>query len=65
MVDQFVQAGFSMCHVLICLVLGVMIAHECFWTLTEASINAKNSIWQVRETLDKDGVKRASRLCKL
>jgi len=61
---KFVEGGFFMWPILVCLIVGLGFAFERTWTLTRASINTKKFIVDVKAALDKGGIDEAIKLCQ-
>ncbi len=63
MVELFNKGGPFMWPLLAALVIGIALILERLWTLTRASINAKNFFAQVEEALRGGGVDAAAEIC--
>lgn len=63
MVEQFQQGGNFMWPILVCLVLGIAISFERFFSLTRASVNTRKFLSNVIGSLDKGGVDAAVDVC--
>lgn len=61
---KFVEGGFFMWPILVCLIVGLGFAFERTWTLTRASINTKKFIVDVKNALEKGGIDEAIKLCQ-
>lgn len=63
MVDYFVRGGFFMWPILGCLILGLMLSFERFWTLTRANINSRKFTKNIAEALGgESGVQKAAEI---
>ena len=62
--QKFVEGGGFMWPILGCLVLGLMLSFERFWTLSRASMNTKKFIVEVKEALSDGGVEKAIEVCE-
>ncbi len=63
MVELFNKGGPFMWPLLAALIIGIAFILERLWTLTRASINAKNFFAQVEEALRSGGVEAAAEIC--
>jgi biopolymer transport protein ExbB len=63
MVELFNKGGPFMWPLLAALVIGIAFILERLWTLTRASINAKQFFAQVEEALNSGGVDAAAEIC--
>lgn len=61
--QMYVDGGFFMHPILGCLIIGLAICFERFWTLSRASINAKTFLAKVKEALHAGGVSAALEVC--
>lgn len=64
MVEYFVQGGEFMYPILACLVIGVAISIERFFSLMRASVNTKKFLAEVTNALDKKGTDAAVDVCQ-
>jgi biopolymer transport protein ExbB len=62
--QKFIEGGGFMWPILGCLVVGLGFSFERFWTLSRATLNTKKFIVQLRDALNKGGVKEAIHLCE-
>jgi biopolymer transport protein ExbB len=64
MVEYFVQGGEFMYPILACLVIGIAISIERFFSLIRASVNTKKFLAEVTNALDKKGTDAAVEVCQ-
>ncbi|HDN67464.1 MAG: flagellar motor protein MotA [Candidatus Latescibacteria bacterium 4484_181] len=63
MVELFNKGGLFMWPLLGCLVIGIAFVFERFWSLSRASINAKEFFIKIRQSLEDGGLEDAVELC--
>ncbi|MCD6169274.1 MAG: MotA/TolQ/ExbB proton channel family protein [Candidatus Latescibacteria bacterium] len=63
MVELFNKGGPFMWPLLGCLVIGIAFVFERFWSLSRASINAKEFFIKIRQSLEDGGLEDAVELC--
>jgi biopolymer transport protein ExbB len=61
--QMYVDGGAFMHPILLCLILGLAISFERFWTLTRASVNTRKFLAKIKQTLSEGGVPAALELC--
>jgi biopolymer transport protein ExbB len=61
---KFIQGGGFMYPILGCLVVGLGFSIERLWTLSRASMNTKQFILKVKDSLQKGGVEEAMKVCE-
>lgn len=64
MIEYFVQGGFFMWPILICLVVGIAISIERFISLSHATVDTREFLNDVTGALDKGGTKAAIKVCQ-
>ncbi len=63
MVQKYIDGGFFMHPILVCLIIGLAYCVERFWTLTKSSINVRTFLLQVKRALDEGGLNKAMEVC--
>jgi len=61
--EKYAAGGFFMHFILACLVIGLALCIERFWTLSRASINSKEFAKKVKTALQDGGVEAAKEVC--
>ncbi len=61
--QMYVDGGFFMHPILVCLIIGIGICFERFWTLLRASIDTRQFLDGVKKALTEDGLQAAIDLC--
>jgi biopolymer transport protein ExbB len=61
--EKYTEGGFFMHFILACLVIGLALCIERFWTLSKASINSKEFATKVKSALQEGGVEAAKEVC--
>jgi biopolymer transport protein ExbB len=61
--QMYVDGGFFMHPILGCLIIGLAICFERFWTLTRASVNTRKFLTKIRQTLTEGGIPAAMEAC--
>jgi len=64
LVQMYNDGGFFMHPILFCLVIGIAVSIERFWSLTRASVNTRKFLSKVREALNEGGVDAAINVCE-
>jgi len=64
LVQMYNDGGFFMHPILICLIIGIAVSIERFWTLSRASVNTRKFLAKVREALNEGGVDAAVNVCE-
>lgn len=62
--QKFIEGGFFMWPILICLIIGLGFCFERLWTLSRASINTKKFTVEIKNALQRGGVHEAIKLCE-
>ncbi|MFQ5640795.1 MAG: MotA/TolQ/ExbB proton channel family protein [bacterium] len=61
--ELFNKGGGFMWPILVCLVLGIAISLERFWTLSRASVNTRRFLATIKTALSEGGVPAATEVC--
>lgn len=61
--DLFNDGGGFMWPILACLVFGIAVSLERFWTLSRASVNTRRFLGTIKKALNEGGVKAATDVC--
>jgi biopolymer transport protein ExbB len=61
---MYVDGGFFMHPILICLIIGLGICFERFWTLLRAAIDTRQFMNNIKKSLLEDGLQAAVELCE-
>ncbi|MDZ7359445.1 MAG: MotA/TolQ/ExbB proton channel family protein [candidate division KSB1 bacterium] len=64
MYQMYVDGGFFMHPILICLIIGLGICFERFWTLMRATIDTRQFLQTIKKALVEDGLETAVELCE-
>jgi biopolymer transport protein ExbB len=64
LVQMYNDGGFFMHPILFCLVIGIAVSIERFWSLSRASVNTRKFLSKVREALNEGGVDAAINVCE-
>jgi len=62
--QMYVDGGFFMHPILICLIIGVGICFERFWTLMRAAIDTRQFLSAIKKAVVEDGLEAAVELCE-
>ncbi|NIR50620.1 MotA/TolQ/ExbB proton channel family protein [candidate division KSB1 bacterium] len=63
LLELFNKGGGFMWPILICLVIGIAISLERFWTLSRASVNTRKFLNTIKKALNEGGVQAATEVC--
>lgn len=63
LLKMFHDGGGFMWPILACLILGIAISLERFWTLSRASVNTRKFLATIKKALHEGGVKAATEVC--
>ncbi len=61
--ELFNKGGGFMWPILVCLVIGIAISIERFWTLSRASVNTRKFLATIKKALNEGGVQAATEVC--
>lgn len=64
LVQMYNDGGIFMHPILFCLVIGIAVSIERFWSLSRASVNTRKFLSKVREALNEGGVDAAINVCE-
>jgi biopolymer transport protein ExbB len=64
LIQMYNDGGFFMHPILFCLVIGIAVSIERFWTLTRASVNTRKFLAKIREALNEGGIDAAINVCE-
>lgn len=63
LVQKFIEGGFFMWPILLCMIAGLAFSFERVWTLSKATVNVRKFIVDVKRALDEGGVDKAIQVC--
>jgi biopolymer transport protein ExbB len=64
LIQMYNDGGLFMHPILFCLIIGIAVSIERFWSLTRASVNTRKFLAKVREALNEGGVDAAINVCE-